>query len=414
MDIASHKKGNVSTTLTIITFIMMGFGLIIGNQIGSTSNKITSLSSASSQQNVQNIQTDVIRTHQEDDDDQYELIKEPVAVHNEVCFPVGSFENPINDPYCRTRMFPSSLEDLKSPILDRIKREPSPNNPYIIKTTKNNDVTIDIYGAGCINDRTAPRVIFSTENSEVLLSLFPVRKYKTSNSSIGLVPYDVDYAITWLISSAEDDRRNARDKLGLVNSDENVCTFTNGRNTYRNEENPMVFDIEVSKNLLLSRIEDALQRTSLSTNVVRRQFDREDCAVYIHLQSSNSNGPKDTFNLARIPLDKILGQEDVQKICTRPSPTPTVQPSSTPPPTSEPSPTPREAACYEECFADTSKAQCANDPTSTIPIKMKCFSISRTPNMNIDGPCEASSQECRCLPSRCEDPAINYSSQQLA
>ncbi|OGK59225.1 hypothetical protein A3G65_03385 [Candidatus Roizmanbacteria bacterium RIFCSPLOWO2_12_FULL_37_7b] len=342
--------GEVATVLTLIALLVTSIGLIIGYQATQYASSFQRNSQASEQFiplpfNI-NLES-ILRSHVEEDDknNNEPVITEPVNVHSEVCFPMGTRGNAVIDPYCRGRLYPNQLDDLIEnggsnvrAIFNRLGRDENNPNPAIVATTRGDQRTINIYGSVCLNDNSLGRSsVIPTEGTKIFLSTFSVRKYADEGGNIGVVPNDINTALEGLVASAEDKRGSAQDTLALVHEDQSVCTFTNGRDSYQNLGNPLIFNIQFSVSQLVEKIETIGGRSFRRPD---RTFDTKECSVYVHLRyNGRGDGPKDTYNLIRIHLADLLEKPDLDRICPGASPTPTYTPTPTPSDTPTPTPT---------------------------------------------------------------------------
>ena len=440
MNINKSRKGEVASLLAIVSMVMVGLGLFVGTQLARQTSPIQKDPFAQS------------------------IPQEPPAVptyfptnlHNDICFPGGSIESPITDPYCRSRIFPPSfadvdLGDVGSNSFELMKKAYNKPNIHIERVGN----TFEIFGSFCVerSGGTTGRNFKLGPEAALYLSLNAAEKTVDENGNISASSRSRGGIIggqTPIASANLYDPSKPSSGLIVADPNEDICTFEPNtpsttpavplpdKSRYDSYRNPILFKINLSKqnSPLQQRIEE-LKRLAAEG----KPIDKSKCSVYVHFEHL---GKQDTYNLVGIPLELLVDEETaktIKELC-EPQVTP---PEETPsPPTSTPSntppvPSPTVAVCYQNCSADESKVICGNDPTSEPPVKMKCYQVSggfsnpRFPTgmtdstsdesdysrearlgLKVDGPCETNSVLCRCLPARCEDPAKDCSSQPLA
>ena len=405
-----HQRGEIASLLTVVSMVVLSVGLIFGYQISKNAQTINPKPFAAAPVAVSPIPNDGVSTH------------------DEVCFPGGDKDQQVRDKYCRTRMYPASL--LKKTIEgadSRAKKvfntifsgtENAKQNPFVSITTAKDQRTLQIYGGLCLDRSSiAGKSKLSTEDVEVYVSLFGVRKYYDDKGLVGIESLDKNDALRYKLAAAEDKSgSNNTDELFVAKAREEVCTFTNGSTdatNYKKTDNPLLFDIQVSK----KSIENAIERTK-ADKTLNQKFDAEKCELYIHLRDNISAGdgspkPKDTYNIYKLDLRDILGDQ-VKEICepvvTPPTgtvtPTDSVTPSvpttptATPPDiTATPTTFPGEAACFESCTPSTT---CGLDTKTGN--RMTCYNTdwigtgSTPPSLST---CADADINCKCLPSKC-------------
>ncbi len=441
---ARNQRGEVASLLTIVSMVVLSIGLLVGYQVNRNTATINPAPQAAEPAPSAPIPAD------------------GVDRHDEVCFPGGDKDQQVRDKYCRTRMYPAAISKNTIEKADaRAKQvfskifqgtEQSKQNPFINFVTDKDQRTMHIYGGLCLNRSSLSGTKLSTEDVEVYVSLFGVRKYFDEKGAVGIVSNDKNAALRYKLAAAED-------KIGSTNTDElfvatardDVCTFTNTKidpTDYTKTENPLLFDIQLAK----ASIDRAIANSDKDKSI-QQKFDKEACEVYIHLRdnisagnsltptpgTARANKPKDTYNIYKVDLRDILG-DNAKDIClptttpTPPTSTPTGPQDGTPTPTTPdggtPSPTPTRgpsatpsptpvgsiAQCFESCVPST---VCGLDPVTKK--RMQCYNsalLGNPPvlptgtNESTDGAgnklpfCENGDAECLCLPTRCQsDPS---------
>ncbi len=426
---ARNQRGEVASLLTIVSMVVLSVGLLFGYQINRNAATVNPAPQA-----AEPIPSAPIPP-------------EGVQFHDEVCFPGGDRNQQVRDKYCRTRMYPASIskntiekaDTRAKQVFSKIFQgtEQSKQNPFINFVTEKDQRTMHIYGGLCLNRSSISGTKLSTEDVEVYVSLFGVRKYFDDKGNVGIVTSDKNAALRYKIAAAEDKVGSSNtDELFVATARDDVCTFTNGRidaTDYAKTDNPLLFDIQVAK----ASIKSAIDR-SANDRSIDQKFDKEACEVYIHLRDNITAGdkakPKDTYNIYKVNLREVLGDEakDLCPPSTTPTPTgpqndtptPTTPNGSTPTPTPStgltltPTPTPlgTVAQCFESCVPTT---VCGLDPATKK--RMQCYNsalLGNPPilptgtNESTDGTgnklpfCENGDAECLCLPTRCQsDPA---------
>ncbi len=430
MKIASRinrQRGEVASFLTIVSMVVLSFGILLGYQLNRNAAPINPAPQAAAPAPSKPIPAD------------------GVDRHDEVCFPGGDKNQQVRDKYCRTRMYPNRImRDVIEKADVRAKQvfesifksttDQSVRNPHLLSITSDDKRTLMIYGGLCLNRSSlSGSERLSTDDVEVYISLFGVRKYYDDKGAVGIVSNDKNDALKYKIAAAEDKAgSNNTDELFVAKARVGVCTFTNGRvdvTDYKNVDNPLLFNIQTTK----ASIESAIARAEKDPTL-NQKFDKKACEVYIHLRDNitvgTNNKPKDTYNIFKIDLREYLGDE-AATICdpsTTPTPTisesptptsPTVTISTSPTPTDEErrlaSPTPQTAQCFEKCIPTT---QCGADPLTGKA--MSCFNATNLNVLppilptggqvdnNIDNPsnslklCQKGDLNCLCLPQRCQ------------
>jgi hypothetical protein len=424
---SQRQRGEVASLLTIVSMVVLSIGLLVGYQINRNSATINPAPQAAGPTTTSPIPA------------------EGVDRHDQVCFPGGDKNQQVRDKYCRTRMYPALLtRDIIKTADARAKQifnqifqgtEQSKQNPLIVAVTAKDQRTLQIYGGLCLNrSSVAGNGRLSTEDVEVYISLFGVRKFYDDKGQVGIEENDINDVLRYKIAAAEDKAAsNNTDELFVARARDEVCTFTNGKvdaTDYRKTDNPLLFNIQAAKASIKSAIERAKQDPT-----IHQKFDEEACEVYIHLRDNITAGdkakPKDTYNIFKINLRDVLGEDEAKDLCNpnvTPTPTtgqggsptpsvpvtvtPLVSPTPTGPLSGTPSVTPPVAQCYQRCTPIT---KCDVDPATGK--RMLCLNVDGfnilpptfpTTAKNTDGAnnvlsiCQNGDVDCLCLPQRCQ------------
>ncbi|MBP9797606.1 VWA domain-containing protein [Candidatus Woesebacteria bacterium] len=422
----NNQRGEVAWLLTVVSMVVIGVGLVIGFNI--STQEQAAIRTAPQAQEVTPAPSK-------------QLLTEPVDNLPRVCFPFKKDENGkpvrVSDPFCLARLVPvqftkRTLTTSAIDFLSKLKKTDFVNkvqvstldNPFTNLTTPKSDLTdivnippasFSFNGGLCLREDEIQN--FDISGWNIYLSPFYVRKYE-STTNAGAAEFDTfDATIVdanKLVAQAVDGNiRYTSDTAPTAAQKGNqICNYKKGNpTTVKSSANyPVLFKVPFTYSQLLQKI----NKPDLKGITDAQGFDTQECSLYLHARrGGQSEG--DIWNIAKIKLSEIIGEEAAAVVCPPPviitPPNPSITITTTPTPSDSPTPSPEPLSCTAQC---TSSDTCGTyiDPITGTTEQLGCLDTS---DATVTAICDINSgNNCQCAPTKCIGPKGVCSPEELA
>lgn len=409
----NNQRGEVAWLLTVVSMVVIGLGMVIGFNISSQENAAIRVAP-----NAQEVTPAPSR----------KLLTQPLDNLPRVCFPftkdADGKPTRVSDPFCLARLIPvqfnrATLTRTGIDFLSQLKKTDFANkvqvstldNPFTNLTTPKSDLTnivnpdpasFTFNGGLCLREDEIQN--FDISGWNIYLSPFYVRKYE-STTNAGAAEFDTfDATIVdanKLVAQTVDGNIRYTSDTTPAGADKSnmICNYKKGSpSTAKSSANyPVLFKVPFTYTQLLQKI----NKPDLKGHPDIKGFDTQECSLYLHARrAGQSEG--DIWNIAKIKLSDIVGEEAAAVICpppviiTPPGVTITDTPVITKTVTT-PTPTPITLSCSQGCIGGDS---CGTyfDPTTKKQEQLGCLSVGKGGAAVCDVFTPGS---CQCAPMRC-------------
>lgn len=404
-----NQRGEVAWLLTVVSMVVIGFGLVIGFNISTQEQAAIRLAPQ-----AQTLVSGSLGTTPTPEADS----KQPTNHHN-ICFVKKDGKNVapgtganLFDKLCEANFLPLkiSVDSKGDPsVRARASQNVAENPTYLanqsrIITTPSLDYTnISVSGALCVKNN----VNFDPAdlvNTDVYASAVAADPEAPTTIATQVKAYKIAG------TSGPERDSSQRNFLKMANESQEVCTYNFDITTPAqptNPTNPILMKLYLNKGevgkvdaTLLGQIERARKAG---------KWDAAQCSIYIHADT-NPDEAIDVYNIAKLDLRKFLTGAEVDQLCPPNTPTP---PQVTPTVPVTPTVTPIPLACSQSC---TAASACGSylDPITGKEELLGCLDSS-TNYVDLCSDSEFGGRTaCQCAPMKCVGPKGLCSPEELA